>query len=185
MIDRRRLLKGIPAAIFATVASSAHAEVGLSAGLDVLSAVQSLPGVTEGHGRGTLYILYAPWCSAVPGLYENTRGFLNEISFKWIPFSGGQPEGRTGVEALLSKGTTADIPRTFQTIVHGYTVKQSTPLSDAQDARMSEVARLIVRDTGRSMATPTLVYRLQGDRVRIHPGGLSHKGLLELSSYIA
>jgi hypothetical protein len=185
MIDRRSLLMGVPAAFFATMVRPAFADIGTSAGLDVIKAVQALPGVVEGHGRGTLYILYAPWCVEVPALYETTRGFLDQMAFKWIPFSGNQPEGKVGIERLLSGGSPADIPRSFQMIVPGKKVNQSFASADAQDARVLSAIRLIERDTGRGMATPTLVYRMDGDRVRIHPGGVTANGLRELSNYIA
>jgi hypothetical protein len=186
MIDRRSLLLAAPAVFLATMsARPASADVGNPAGLDVYAAVQGLPGVSEGHGRGTLYVLYTPWCAEVPSFYQDTRAFLNDIAFKWIPFSGSQPEGLVGTEELLSSGTPRDIPRTFQVISPQRPAQTSFPLAQAQDARVASVIRLIVRDTGRGMATPTLVYRLEADRVRIHRGGLTTKGLRELSSYIA
>jgi hypothetical protein len=185
MFGRRSLLMGVPAAFFATMVRPALADVGTSAGLDVFKAVQPLPGVIEGNGRGTLYILYAPWCVEMPSFYDDTRGFLNKMAFKWIPFSGNQPEGKLGIEVLLSGGSPADIPKSFQKIVPGKAINQSFLSANAQDARVSAAIRLIERDTGRGMGTPTLVYRMDGDRVRIHPGGLTTKGLQELSNYIA
>ncbi len=184
MLARRSILLGVPA-FLATFAGRAYADIGTSAGLDVYTTVESLPGVVEGHGRGTLHILYAPWCVAVPGLYQATRGFLNEMAFKWIPFSGNQPEGKVGIELLLSGGRPSDVPRSFQQITPGKQVNQSFATADQQDARVAAAVALIQRDTGRGMSTPTLVYRMDGNRVRIHSGGLSGNGLRELATYIA
>lgn len=185
MLKRRSLIFGAPAAIFATQALGQTRDVGRSVGPELLAAVNSLPGVMEGNGRGTLTILFAPWCHVSPTLYGVTRGFLSEISLRWVPFSGGQPEGRIGTERILAGGSAGLLARNFIPAGSQSQVSTPTPLSDAQDQRMTQVERVIVRETGRSLVTPTLVYKRFDDRYRVILGGVDAVDLRNIADVIA
>ena len=182
---RRSLIFGVPTAIFATQAFGQMRDVGRSVGPELLAAVNSLPGVVEGSGKGTLTILFAPWCHVSPTLYGVTRGFLSEISLRWVPFSGGQPEGRIGTERILAGGSAGLLARNFIPAGTQPQVSTPTPLSDAQDQRMVQVERAIVRDTGRSLATPTLLYKRFDDRYRAILGGVDAIDLRNIAEVIA
>lgn len=184
MLKRRSLILGAPAAIFATQVHGQTRDVGRSVGPDLLSAVNSLPGVTEGHGRGTLTILFAPWCHVSPTLYGVTRGFLNEISLRWVPFSGGQPEGRVGTERILASGSAGSLARNFIPAGSQPEISQPTPLSDAQDQRMRQVERVVVTETGQPLATPTLVYARFDERYRVILGGVDAVELRNIANVI-
>jgi hypothetical protein len=185
MMKRRSLIFGAPAAIFATKAIGQTRDVGRSVGPELLAAVNSLPGVMEGNGSGTLTVLFAPWCHVTPTLYGVTRGFLSEISVRWVPFSGGQPEGRIGTERILSGGSAGLLARNFIPAGSQAEVSMPTPLSDAQDQRMKQVERVIVRETGRSLATPTLVYMRMDERYRAILGGVDAVDLRNIADVIA
>jgi hypothetical protein len=184
MFKRRSLIFGAPAAIFATQVYARTPDVGRSAGPDVLSAVNSLPGVSEGHGRGTLTILFAPWCHVSPTLYGVTRGFLNDLTLRWVPFSGGQPEGRIGTERILASGSAGSLARNFIPAGSQADVSIPTPLSDAQDERMRQVERVLVTETGRPLSTPTLVYMRSDERYRVILGGVDAVDLRNIADVI-
>jgi hypothetical protein len=185
MLKRRSLILGAPAAIFATQVRGQSRDVGRSVGPALLSAVNSLPGVIEGHGRGTLTILFAPWCHVSPTLYGTTRGFLNEISLRWVPFSGGQLEGRLGTERILASGTAGSLARNFIPAGTQPDVSQPTPLSDAQDHRMEQVERIAVSETGQPLSTPTLLFVRFDGRYRAILGGVDAFDLRKIADVIA
>ncbi|MBY3151015.1 hypothetical protein HFO56_01035 [Rhizobium laguerreae] len=170
-MQRRHFIIGSAAlaAAFACI-GEASAEPGISAAPDLLSAVMGLRGVSEGAGRGTMHILYAPWCPRSPELYNDTRAFLGRLRVNWIPFSGGQLEGKTGTELLLRSGSPSDIPNSF-TMLRPLKPIASTPLADAQDAALNgAVMPLYYRDAGGSLYTPTVFYSMPGDRIRVVKG---------------
>ena len=155
--------------------------VGLPGAPDVLQQASRMTGVTEGTGPGTIFILFTPWCHVFPDVYAATRGVLTKATLRWIPYSGGQPEGRKAVETVLGNPTPEALSHIYTPISHG--VPQTpTPLSDRQDAAMVRVASLIIRDTGHSLATPTFVYSLGSERIRIVPGGLDAGQLMEIAA---
>lgn len=170
-MHRRHFIIGTAAlAAGLAAAREASAEPGLSAAPDLYSAVTGLRGVSEGAGQGTMHILYAPWCPRSPELYQNTRAFLGRLRVNWIPFSGGQPEGKTGTEFLLRSGQPSDVPRSFSTLRPLQPIA-ATPLADAQDAALSaSVLPLYYRDAGGSLYTPTIFYSMPGDRIRVVKG---------------
>lgn len=171
-MDRRRFVIGMTALAAASGFSSvrdAAAEPGISAAPDLLAAVAGLRGVAEGSGRGTMHVLYAPWCPVSPELYRDTRAFTPRMRINWIPFSGGQPEGRIGTEFLLRSGSPSDIPNSFTTLRRLQPI-EATPLADAQDAALAAIMPLYYRDAGGALSTPTVFYRMAGDRVRVVKG---------------
>lgn len=182
MLKRRSFVFGCPIAIFATHANAR--DVGRSVGPALLNALASMPSVREGNGRGTLNILFAPWCHVSPTLWHVTRGFLNEVSFNWIPFSGGQPEGRLGTERLLQAGNASVLSQSFVSPGNAPLFSLHTPLSDAQDARMKAVERVLVTETGQPLSTPTLVYRRSDDRHRAILGGINAHDLRDIISVL-
>lgn len=184
MLKRRSLILGAPAAIFATEVYGQSRDVGRSVGPALMSAVNSLPCVSEGHGRGTLTILFAPWCHVSPTLYGVTRGFLTEIGLRWVPFSGGHPEGRIGTERILASGSASALGRNFIPAGSQPTISQPTPLSDAQDQRMQQVERVVVSETGQPMSTPTLVYMRFDGRYRAILGGVDANDLRSIADVI-
>lgn len=147
----------------------AFAEPGISAAPDLFAAVSGLRGVSEGAGRGMMHILYAPWCSVSPQLYRDTRPFAGRLRINWIPFSGGQPEGKVGTEFLLRSGSPSDIPNSF-TAIRPLRPIASTPIADAQDSALDAIMPLYYRDAGGSLSTPTIFYRMAGDRIRVVKG---------------
>jgi hypothetical protein len=185
VFKRRSIIFGAPFAIFATQVQAQGKDVGRSVGPSLLAAVNSLPGVSEGHGRGTLTILFAPWCHVSPTLYGVTRGFLNEINFRWVPFSGGQPEGRIGTERLLVAGNAGLLANSFIPAGSQPTLSRPTPLSDAQDTRINEVERIVVSETGQPMSTPTLIYERFDGRFRAILGGVNAHDLRAIADVIA
>jgi thioredoxin-related protein len=56
-----------------------------------------------------------------------------------------------------------------------------TPLSDAQDEAIERMTHLIIRDTGRGMVTPTIIYSMGTDRVRVVPGGIDERQFLDIA----
>jgi hypothetical protein len=182
MLKRRSLVFGAPVAIFATQVMAR--DVGRSVGPALLGALAALQSVREGNGRGTINILFAPWCHVSPTLWGVTRGFLNEVSLNWIPFSGGQPEGKLGTEQLLQAGTPSALSSSFLSPGSVPSFSSPTPLSDAQDARMRSVERVIVSETGQPLTTPTLVYRRFDDRHRAILGGINAHDLRDIISVV-
>lgn len=147
--------------------------VGLPAGPDVVQAFASVPGIKEGRGRGTLHILFAPWCPVSPILHRESRGILDRLTLRWIPMSGGQPEGKEPAEVLLRNMEPALIPSSFVP-VRPLGKAMETPLCDAQDALVSRViVPVLIRDISRSLATPTLAYMFRDGRARVIPAGVS------------
>jgi hypothetical protein len=166
-MNRRRFIIGL-SALGVAHAAAAQSEPGISAAPDLLKGIEGLKGVSEGVG-GTMHVLYTPWCHLSPTLYRDTRPFLGRMKVNWIPFSGGQPEGKTGTELLLSSGLQSDIPKSFMAL-GPLQAAQQTPLADAQDAALSHVMPLYYRDVGGSLSTPTIFYRMAGDRIRVVKG---------------
>jgi hypothetical protein len=152
---------------------SASAAIGLPAGPEAFSLLDGASGLVEGSGPGIAQILFTPWCSAVPGMFAASRSILGLLRLRWIPYSGGQPEGKETTEILLRNGSTSLIPGAFVSMHHADT-RQATPLCDRQDAYMSRVIEpIIVRDTGGTVKIPTIVYRTGDGRVRLVGGSVS------------
>ena len=168
-MDRRAFLTGLASLSAAFYARAAAAEPGISASPEFFQAFTGLRGVSEGAGRGTMHVLFAPWCPLTPQLYSATRPFVGRMRINWIPFAGGQPEGRYGTEYLLRSGSPADVPSSFTRIKQVMPINV-TPMSDAQDNALGSIMPLYYRDVGGSLATPTVFYRMQGDRIRVLKG---------------
>lgn len=174
---RRTFVAGAAAALAAGRASAAP--VGLPAAPDLLGAVRSLQGATEGGGRATIHVMFTPWCHVSPEIWKNTRG-LRGVAIRWLPFSGGQPEGREAVDRFLQNPSASAVPRIF-TRLQPIAIVPPTPLSDRQDAAIDRLAPIVIRDTGMNLVTPTIVYTLGPDRVRVVPGGISAADFLEIA----
>lgn len=173
LINRRALMVG---ALASLITSPASAYIGLSAGPDLFEAFKSLPSIREGTSNKVIYILTSPWCPRTPEIYAATRGLVSSgaITLAWIPISGGQPEGSNAVEELLSRKI--GIADMFNPINSG-TVKGNTPLSDRQDYLVANnLERLLIRDTGAGIRTPTIAYSI-GSQIRIIPGSLRREQL--------
>lgn len=182
-MDRRAFISGAAAA----TAFPAHAvvEAGIPASPDLVTAFRSVPGITEGSGPGTLHILFAPWCHVSPALYSRSRGHLRQLTFRWIPFSGGQPEGSEATERLLSSPFPSSLASVF-TPLKPLGVKPTTPKADAQDAAVySRIEPLVVRDAGGGLVTPTLAYLTRGGRARLIRGGVGPDDLDYIASAAA
>lgn len=156
------------------------APVGIPAAPDLLAAAAGMRGVTEGAGRGTIHVMFTPWCPVSPQLWKASRSSPGLARIHWIPFSGGQPEGREAVDRFLRDPSPRAIPQIFVKL-QPLAFLPPTPLSDAQDMALSRVAQLVIRDTGRGMVTPTIVYSIGADRVRVVPGGISEEQFLEIA----
>ena len=154
----------------ATLSNHAHAsDVGQSASPRLFDAVRSLFSISEGFGRNSIYVLYTPWCHLSPKFYDQTRNFLSDVRFNWVPHSGGMIEGKIGTENLLSNGTVNGIRNSFIPIGSQVT-PTSTPLADQQDMKMNAVASIFISDFGKSLVTPTLVFDRGGNRIRVVRG---------------
>jgi hypothetical protein len=119
-----------------------------------------------------------------PILYRDSRPFLSRLKLNWIPFSGGQPEGRSGTELLLRSGSASDIPRYFTRLQRTPSLDLA-PLADAQDAALHALMPLYYRDAGGGLSTPTLFYRLAGDRIRLVKGAPSPAHLEQIARIAA
>lgn len=156
------------------------APVGIPAAPDLLAAAAGMPGAIEGTGEGLIHVLFTPWCPVSPELWRASRAIPSISRIHWIPFSGGQPEGREAVDRFLANPSPSAVAQIFvklQPIAH----IPPTPLSDAQDIAISKIDRLIIRDTGRGMVTPTIIYSIGSDRVRVVPGGIPEAQLVEIA----
>lgn len=179
MIDRRAFVVGVLAAPFA--APQAHA-LGLPAGPDAYGVLGGAAALAEGKGSGTINIIFTPWCSAVPSMFAATRSVLETVKIRWIPYSGGMPEGKEATEILLRNPNPSLIPASLVAMHHGDT-RQATPLCDEQDAYVARVVEpVIVRDAGGSMKIPTLVYRIGGDRVRLVGGTITNEDIARIAA---
>jgi len=157
----------------ATALSRPAFALGLPAGLDLESSFARLTAIREGRGSGTLHVLFAPWCHISPSIYADSRTILDRLTIRWIPFSGGQPEGREPTEILLRNGDPALLSAVFS-VPGSRHVPMATPLCDEQDSAVARlVSPLVIRDTGHVLSTPTLAYRMQDRRVRVIPGGIT------------
>ncbi|MTH95120.1 hypothetical protein [Roseibium sp. RKSG952] len=166
IIDRRTFLIGVGAA---ALPSSAQA-FGLSAGPDLLGAVNGLSGAREGSGP-LVRILFAPWCQFARKLYIESRGFTSVLSFVWMPFSGGLDEAKAASEALLMTGDPGVLRGIFSGVRYADGI--GTPLCDQQDRHLNgRVASIVARDIGRAVVSPMLVYTMGRDRVRVVPGAI-------------
>jgi len=169
--------RGLMAAGAAMAVPGGARALGLPAGPDLERAMSSLVGIAEGHGPGTLHVLFAPWCHVSPELYRVSRGILGSLTIRWIPFSGGQPEGREATEILLRNMEPSLVPAAFSPL-RPSGVRLATPLCDAQDSAVARsIEPLVIRDTGRALATPTMAYRFRDGRVRVVPGGVTGEQL--------
>ena len=177
-MDRRAFMTALAGACLLPV--SANAEPGVSAAPDLFAAFTGLRGVTEGAGRGTMHILFAPWCPVTPELYRDTRAYVGRMRINWMPFSGGQPEGRYGTEYLLRSGDPSDIQSSF-TRIRDVRPISNTPLSDAQDVALDAIIPLYYRDVGGSIRTPTVFYRMAGDRIRVVKGAPQPKHIEQIA----
>lgn len=166
-MDRRTF---ILAGLLLPVSSNSFASIGISASPALRSAFNNVYGITEGRGP-TLHILFTPWCYISPEFYGISRPYLDRMSLNWIPYSGGQPEGRISLEQLLRRPGASSIPAVFSKIKHG-SVSSPTPLADQQDQSVDQVIRpVLLRDTGLGIVSPTMLYSI-GDRVRVIRGGI-------------
>lgn len=166
------------------LATRSFARIGWSASPELLQAFQSMPHIQDGTSSKLVYVLTTPWCPRSPELYKASRGVINsgQISFAWIPYSGGQPEGSNAVEKLFSGKEGIGIYNIFEPIKRG-TVKYETPMSDRQDSLVSKTLEsLIIRDTGMGVKTPTLVYSI-GSQVRIIPGAIDEKDIAIVADF--
>jgi hypothetical protein len=180
-MKRRTLIFGGATALLSSPVIAAP--VGLPASPDLLSAVASMRGVYEGGGAGTVHVLFTPWCPISPRIWKASRAILGISRLHWIPFSGGQPEGREAVDRFFRDPSSHAVQQIFvrlQPMSH----VSPTPLSDAQDQAMDRVASLIIRDTGRGLVTPTIVYQLASERVRVVPGGIDEAQFLEIAAVV-
>lgn len=174
-ITRRRFIGGLGASMFTT---KAFARIGWSASPELLKAFKAMPHLQDGYASNVVYVLTSPWCPKSPELYEASRGVIESgrLSFAWIPFSGGQPEGSNAVQQIMANPSTAKIIDLFQPIKIG-TAKGETPLADKQDYLVATTLEsLIIRDTGMGIKTPTLVYSI-GSQVRIIPGAIDRSDI--------
>lgn len=174
-LDRRTFLLG---AGTMALPSSAHA-FGMSAGPDLIGAVDGLSGAREGSGP-LIRVLFAPWCEYARKLYIESRGFTNSLSFVWMPFSGGVEDAKAASEALLTTGD----PGVLRAIFSGtrYASGSATPLCDRQDQHVSrKVAPVVARDIGRTVVSPMLVYKLGRDSVRVVPGAIRSAEFAEIA----
>lgn len=168
-MDRRTFIAGLAAA--AAAPQAAFAAPGISASPSLIEAFRSVTGIHEGSGGGTLHILFAPWCYVSPQLYRETRAFTGMLSLRWIPFSGGQPEGSEATERLLRSPHAASVAAAFTTL-KPLAARMPTPLADAQDLAVETgIVPQIIRDSGRGAVTPTVAYSFGGGRVRLLLGG--------------
>jgi hypothetical protein len=182
-VKRRQLLSlGLLATFIQTSKSYAFSDPGISAGPDFYNAFSGLSGVTEGNGSLTLHVVFAPWCHNSKTFYDISRPFLNRLAFNWIPVSGGQPEGRYGTEILLKFGTASALPQAFNPIGSGKALTGPAPLSDAQEAVLSNAMPLYWRDGGGGLATPSIIYKKADDRVRLVKGYLGAEYLEALAN---
>lgn len=178
-MDRRTFIASLAAA--AVYPAAARAEPGVPASPGLIDAFRSVAGISEGNGRGTLHILFAPWCHVSPQMYRDSREFLGELTFRWIPFSGGQPEGSEATERLLKSPRASSISTAF-TPLQRLAAKPSTPLADAQDmAVRSRIEPQVIRDAGSGIVTPTLAYSFGSDRVRLILGGIGKEQMAEIA----
>lgn len=177
----RRTFLQTAAMALALPSATLAAPVGIPAAPDLLAAAAAMRGVIEGSGRGTVHVLFTPWCPVSPQLWKASRSSPGLARIHWIPFSGGQPEGREAVDRFLRDPSPRAVPQIFVKL-QPLSFLPPTPLSDAQDLALSHVAQLVIRDTGRGMVTPTIVYSIGSDRVRVVPGGISEQQFLEIAS---
>lgn len=174
----------ILAAAAAITPLPALAAPGVGASQALEAAFWKAHGIQEGSGRGNLHVLFAPWCHVSAELWNASRAFTDTLSFRWIPFSGGQPEGLAGTEALLASPFPSSIPAAFTTIRAGST-PGATPLADAQDRVVaSYIEPAVIRDSGAGLVSPTLVYRLRDGRVRVVRGGIGAVHLQEIAEAV-
>lgn len=183
-MERRAFLTAFAISPLILASSEASASPGISASPELFSAFTSLRGVSEGRGQGTMHVLFAPWCPLTPQLYEDTRPFLGRMRINWMPFSGGQREGRYGTEYLLESASAADVPKSFTRIGTVAPLAQ-TPLSDAQDAALSGMVHLYYRDAGGSLRTPTIFYKMPGERIRVVKGAPEPRHIEEIANLAA
>lgn len=167
-MDRRLFLAGLAAASL-PLPARASADPGTPAAPDLFAAFDGLRGFTEGVGRGTMQVIYAPWCSVTPRLFADTRAFLGRIRIKWVPFSGGQPEGKLSTDNLLRSNSVSEVRNSF-VHVRPLSAIPPTPLADAQDAALDRALSFYYRDVGGSFMTPTVIYRTVDGRVRVVKG---------------
>ncbi|MNU37021.1 hypothetical protein D3C71_256430 [compost metagenome] len=178
-MKRRTFIAG-GAALLAAPSAANAAPVGLPAAPDLLAMAASMRGTVEGTGGGMVHILFTPWCHVSPRIWKATRGILGATRIHWIPFSGGQPEGREAVDRFFRDPSPHAVQQIFvrlQPVAHIV----PTPLSDSQDEAIDRIASLLIRDTGRGMVTPTIIYAMGGDRVRVVPGGIDEGQFLEIA----
>lgn len=176
-MDRRRFLFAAVGILFGGRANAF--QVGLSASPLLMDKVLPLSCVREGSGNRTLYIAFTPWCHLSPYVYEVTRPYIDRIQIAWIPFSGGQPEGRQGTEFLLRSGAPSDVPACFEP--PGTPARyEATPLADHQDALFDQVQKEYVRNFARYPGSPTLFYTI-GNRTMAVPGAPISADMAELA----
>ncbi|NTF17516.1 hypothetical protein G6L37_03835 [Agrobacterium rubi] len=176
---RRTFLTG-SALSLALPTPSVASPVGIPAAPDLLTAASRMRGVFEGSGRGTVYVLFTPWCPVSPELWKASRSSPGLARLHWIPFSGGQPEGREAVERFLRDPSPRAVPQIFVKL-QPIAFTPPTPLSDAQDMAIASLSRLVIRDTGRGMVTPTIIYSIGSDRVRVVPGGITESQFVDIA----
>jgi len=178
-MDRRTF---IAAAALLMTGGRATASVGIPASPALLAAFSSVYGIQEGRGP-LLHVLFTPWCHVSPEFYRESRPFLDRLTLNWIPFSGGQPEGSEALERLLRRPGPASLPGVF-TKVRAGSSNVSTPLADQQDAAVqSVIAPVLIRDTGLSLVSPTMVYAI-GERIRVVRGGIRKSELEKIAAAV-
>ena len=164
----------------------AFANIGWSASPDLYAAFQGMPYIKDGTSSKLIYVLTTPWCPKSPELFRDSRGVVEsgQVSLAWIPFSGGQPEGSNAVQAFLEKSDkSSEIQSMFIGIKTG-TAKGITPLADEMDHLVvTKLERMIIRDTGMGIKTPTLVYAI-GNSVRIIPGAINKEDIEKVAASI-
>lgn len=164
----------------ALAASGPASAAGMSAAPDAVRAFGSLSAIHEGGQGGTVHVLFAPWCTYSARFYRQSRAYAGRASFRWIPISGGLPEGSEATERLLSNPRPESLSAAFTPLPRA-AVAPSTPLSDQQDsALVSRLMPLIVRDTGRGVQTPTIAWQIGGGQARMATGSVTDAELAQI-----
>lgn len=167
MLSRRSFIAAMVAAV-----SGPSWAIGVR-GIPMLGEeIWRLDGIVEGTGP-TVHALVAPGCDAAGELWEGSRGFVGQLSFRWIPVFEGSASGRGAVARCLEEKTPQAVADLLMGRAGGEISSAAASAADIQDGTYRDVvAKLLWESTGRTPAMPTLVYGIGGRRIQVIRGSI-------------
>lgn len=133
-----------------------------------------LAAITEGAGP-VVHIIVTPSCDKAREMWSASRATAARLTYRWIPFAFGVADDTLRV-ARAFDARNAEAVRSMMIGAEDETHMPSSEaisLTQLQDMAYEEkVARLLWESTGKTPATPTMVFTVPGGGIRVVRGAI-------------